>query len=230
MPRERKKLAVGKSAAFDKSRLKRLRQEDETWEADFRALPQPLSQNETFYLGLVVVQGEGSVLAEEQVEHTPGVNDLATLLASAMRRPLSGRGRRPECIRFRKNPRWQELFPYLQEVGVEVTVDSDLATLRTAYHDHLRRAHEARRARMVKPTAEQAAVEKLFPALAQWVRDGHIEVGDQEGFGFVARALDYGGLVFEDDRPDTLAEALAALERGVRAWFEEQGIAVDEPG
>jgi hypothetical protein len=41
----------------------------------------------------------------------------------------------------------------------------------------------------------------------------HIEVGDQEGFGFVARALDYGGLAFEDDRLDTLAEALAALEK-----------------
>jgi hypothetical protein len=27
-------------------------------------------------------------------------------------------------------------------------------------------------------------------------------------FGFVASALDYGGLAFEDDKPDTLAEAL----------------------
>ncbi len=54
--------------------------------------------------------------------------------------------------------------------------------------------------------------------------DGHIEVDDQEGFGFVARALDYGVLAFEDDRPNTLAEALAALEQGLRAWNEEQGI------
>jgi hypothetical protein len=46
-------------------------------------------------------------------------------------------------------------------------------------------------------------------------------------FGFVARALDYGGLVFEDDRPDTLAEALASLDKGLRKWFEEQGIEVE---
>jgi hypothetical protein len=78
---------------------------------------------------------------------------------------------------------------------------------------------------MVKPTAAQATVEELFPALAQWVQDGHIEVGDQEGFGFVARALDYGGLAFEDDRPNTLAEALAVLEKAAREWYEEQGIA-----
>jgi hypothetical protein len=77
---------------------------------------------------------------------------------------------------------------------------------------------------MAKPTEKQAQVEKLFPAIAQWVRDGHIEIGDQEGFGFVAMALDYGGVVYEDGRPRTLAEALAALEEGLRKWFDEQGI------
>src|SRR3954451_6371509 len=150
MTRERKKLTLGKGAAFVKGRLKRLPQEDDTWEADFRALPQPLAQNETHYLGLVVIQGEGSVLAEEQLESTPNVNDLATLLAHAMRRPLTGRGHRPKRIRVRKNPRWQELFSHLQEVGVEAVADSELDTLRAAYHDHLRRVREARRAGMVK--------------------------------------------------------------------------------
>jgi hypothetical protein len=81
---------------------------------------------------------------------------------------------------------------------------------------------------MVRPTAEQAAVEQMFPAVARWVGGyGHIEVGDQEMLGSVARALDYGGLVFEDDRPDTLAEALAALEQGLVKWFKEQRIDVD---
>ena len=59
---------------------------------------------------------------------------------------------------------------------------------------------------MVKPTAEQQSIEKPFPAIAQWVRGyGHIETGEQELLAFVARALDYGGLAFEDDKPDTLA-------------------------
>ena len=48
-----------------------------------------------------------------------------------------------------------------------------------------------------------------------------------EMFGFVARALDYGGLAFEDDKPDTLAEAMAALEKGLPDWFEKQGIEVE---
>jgi hypothetical protein len=53
---------------------------------------------------------------------------------------------------------------------------------------------------------------------------GRIEISGQELFGFVARALDYGGTVFDYDKPDTLAEALAALEQGLAKWFEEQGI------
>jgi hypothetical protein len=82
---------------------------------------------------------------------------------------------------------------------------------------------------MVKPTAEQQGVEKLFPAIAQWVRGyGHVEIGDQEMFGFVVRALDYGGLVFEDDKPDTLAEAMAALEKGLAEYFEREGIDLEE--
>jgi hypothetical protein len=164
--RERKKLALGKGAAFVKSRLKRLPQGDDTWEADFRALPRPLSENQTHYLGLVVVRGEGSVLAEEQVGHTPDVNDLATLLAHGMRRPLTGSAHRPRRVRVRKNPRWPELFPQLREVGIEAVVDSDLDAIRGAFHDHLRRVREARRKGMVKPTAEQTGVEKLFPAVA----------------------------------------------------------------
>lgn len=51
---------------------------------------------------------------------------------------------------------------------------------------------------------------------------GHIEIGDQEGFGFVVRAIDYGGVVFEDDTPTTLAEAMAALEKGLSEYSDEQ--------
>lgn len=69
------------------------------------------------------------------------------------------------------------------------------------------------------------AIERTFPAIALWVKGyGHIEIGDQEGLGFVVRALDYGGQVFEDDKPSTLAEAMAALEKGLAEWFKKEGI------
>ena len=216
---EEEKLRLGKGAAFVKSRLKRLRQEDETWEADFQALPKPMTQSQTHYLGMVVGES-GSFLADSQVEGRPTVNDMATILAHAMRRPPTETAHRPSRIHVRGHPQWKELFPHLAELGIEVAVHRELPKVQEAYEGHLRRVRDAHRVGMVKPTDEQQGVEKLFPAIAQWVRDGHIEIGDQEGFGFVVRALDYGGTAFEDDRPDTLAEAMAALEKGLAEYFE----------
>jgi len=43
----------------------------------------------------------------------------------------------------------------------------------------------------------------------------------------VVRALGYGGLDFEDDTPETLAEAMAVLEAGLSKWFEKQGVELD---
>ncbi len=228
MARKEIKLRLGRGAAFDENRLKRLRQEDETWEADFRALPKPITQSETHYLGMVVSKRDGSVLADRQVEGRPSVNDMATMLVQAMRPPLIGEAHRPRRLYVRGHPQWRELFPHLEELGIDVSVRRELPKMQKAYENHLRQMREAHRLGMLKPTAEQQTVEKLFLAIAQWVRGyGHIEIGDQEMFGFVARALYYGNLAFEDDKPDTLAEAMASLEKGLRKWFEEQGVELE---
>jgi hypothetical protein len=226
MARKEEPLKLGKGVAFVKAQLKRLPQEDDTWEADFRALPKPSTRSVTNYVGIVLTQPDGDWIAEEEVEGTPTVNDLANLLARAMQRPIvecEGR-HRPRCIRVRGHHQWRELFPHLEELGIKVVVSPALPKIEHAFKDVLKEAMKAQRAKRVKPTAEQQSVEKMFPAIAQWVRDGHIEIGNQEGFGFVVRALDYGGQAFEDDKPATLAEALASLEQGIRKWYKEQGI------
>jgi hypothetical protein len=215
----------GTGAALDVGVLKRLRQEDRTWEADFRALPKPMAQAETHYLGLVVSTEGGTVLAQTQVEGRPAAAHLAALLVAAMRRPPAGRPHRPRRLHLRGHRQWRELFPRLEELGIDVTVQRELPKVEDAYGSHLRQMREAGRAGMVRPTVKQEVVEQTFPAVAKWVRGyGHIEIGDQESFGFVVRALDYGGLVFEDDKPDTLAEAMAALEKGLAEYFEREGI------
>jgi hypothetical protein len=163
-------------------------------------------------------------LADALIKRRPSANDLAAILPKAMHQPLTKGAHRPRRIHVRGHRQWQELFPHLAELGIKVSVKRELPKFKAAYHDRLRQMQEARRAKMVRPTNEQAQVEKLFPAIAQWVRGGHIEIGDQEGFGFVAIAQDYGGIVFEDDRPETLAGAMVALEKGLRKWFEEEGI------
>jgi hypothetical protein len=225
---EEEKLKLGKGVAFDKSRLKRLPQGDDTWEADFQALPKPNMQNETHYLGMVVGQEDGSLLADLPVHGRPSVNDLATLLANAMKRPLDGDARRPRLVRLRGHHQWRELFSVLKELGVEVSVERRLPGIERAYRDHLRQVRDEQRAGMVKPSHEQAKVETMFPFVARYVRGyGYVEIGDQESFGFVVRAIGYGGLDFEDDRPDTLSEAMAVLEPGLARWFEEQRVELD---
>jgi hypothetical protein len=129
---------------------------------------------------------------------------------------LTERAHRPRCLHVRGHPQWRELFPHLKELDIDVSVRRELPKVQKAYEDYLRQMREAHRAGMVRTTAEQAAVEQTFPATAKWVREyGHIEIGDQEMFGFVVRALDYSGIIFEDDKTDTLAEAMAALEEGL---------------
>jgi hypothetical protein len=223
MPEE-EKLKLGKGVAFVKSRLVRLPASEDSWEADFQALPKPIMQNETHYLGMVVTRKGGALLAEMTIHGKPSVNDLATLLAHAMRRPLDGDARRPKYVRLRGHHQWRELFPVLAELGIEVSVERKLQGVEKAFQAHLRRLRDEHRTGMVSPSPEQAKVETMFPAVARYVRGyGFIEVGDQEGFGFVVRAIGYGGLDFEDDTPETLAEAMAVLEAGLARWFEEQG-------
>ena len=208
-----------------KTRLKRLTPCDETWEADFQALPKPMMQNETHYLGMVVTKEGGTVLAETTVHGRPSGNDLGVLLTNAMQRPLDGNARRPKYLRLRGHPQWRDLFPVLKEFSIEISVERKLASIEKAYNAHLSRLQDERRAKMVKPSEEQNKVEILFPTIARYVRGhGYIEIGDQENFGFVVRAIGYGGLDFEDDTPETLAEAMAVLEARLIRWFEEQEV------
>lgn len=70
----------------------------------------------------------------------------------------------------------------------------------------------------------------MFPATARYGRShSPIDIGDQESFGFVVRATGYGELDFEDDKTDTPAEAMAALDTGLIRWFAGQAVEIKEP-
>lgn len=228
MATEHPKLKLGKRAAFVKTRLKQLPQEEETWEADFRATPKPVGQTETHYLGVVATL-KGDPIQCLPIEYTPNVNDLADLLADAMRRPMVGSAHRPEHIRFRDNPRWTELYRHLNEIGITTSIHSELPKAEEFYEDFLREMRKSQSKQIIMVSSSQRKLADQFPAISKWVQGyGHIEIGDQEGFGFVVRAIDYGGEVFQDNKPNTLAEAMAALEKGLEAYFEDEGIEVKE--
>ncbi len=224
MANEHPRLKLGKRAAFVKTHLKRLPQQAETWEVDFRALPRPAGQTDTHYLGLAVALPRGDPLVYLPVEYTPTVNDLADLLADAMRRPLTGSARRPGAMHFRANPRWDELFPHLKELGIEVMLHDDLPELEEVYLDFLREMRKGSPGPIFMLSPRPADPDRQFPALNQWVQEsGWIEVGRRKKAGFVARVLDDAGMVFDNNTSTTLAEALAALEEGLAGRFQDHG-------
>ena len=120
------KLKLGKSSRFVKRRLSWLPQEDLVREADFCPLPEILGGDD-LWLGLVVSHHDGSVLAQEILEHVPDVNDLGRLLADAMQRPLMDQGCcRPKAFHLRDNPEWHELHPHLDQLGIDVVATEEL--------------------------------------------------------------------------------------------------------
>src|SRR3954454_21758842 len=101
MAKEHAGLKLGKRASFVKTHIKQLPQEKETWEADFRALPKPLEQTETHYLGLAIALPRGDPLVYLPVEYISTVNDLPAVLADQMRGPMTISSRAAEHIPFR---------------------------------------------------------------------------------------------------------------------------------
>jgi hypothetical protein len=67
-------------------------------------------------------------------------------------------------------------------------------------------------------------VEAVYPNVTEWVQGcGWNEIGDQDWQGFVVRAMDAGGMVYEKEGCRALAEAMAALDNGLGEWFKENG-------
>ena len=121
------KLKLGKGASFFvKSRLLRLDQEDDTWEADFFPIPCSGGRHDSMWWGLVLSHDHENVLAQRMIEEPPTVNDLANLLAEAMRRPLVDYSHRPQCLYLRAKPEWAELLPHLKQVRIQVISQDDL--------------------------------------------------------------------------------------------------------
>jgi len=121
------KLKLGKGGgAFVKRRLLWLPQQDVAREADFCPLPE-LIEGRELWLGMVVSHHDGTILAQEIIEQPPTVNDLATLLAYSMERPVTDdRHGRPKKFYLRDNPEWEELFPHLAQLKIQVVVTEDL--------------------------------------------------------------------------------------------------------
>lgn len=209
------KLRLGKGSFFVKSRLRRYPREEAVWEADFQPITD--ERHDEFWLGMVVDQVIGVELAHRVLEAPPTVNDLARILADAIQRPIvKGALHRPSTILLRDDPQWQELLPHLRELGIEIVKTNTLSVWKEVAADS-GIEHAIQMRSLGLPTITQdTLLAAMFPTIAKWLRHGGwIEIGEQEHCGFVVRALDAGGLFFEDTEARTLDEAMIALEQGI---------------
>lgn len=150
------RLRLGKGASFFvKTQLRRLRQEDETWEADFFAIPCSDSEHDSVWWGIVLSLTHDNVLAQSTVEEPPTVNDLAGLLAEAMRRPLFDFSHRPRILYLRTRPEWAELLPHLKQIGIEVVSQVGLPKWDRNFGDLQAKVERAREARASAPSRKE---------------------------------------------------------------------------
>jgi hypothetical protein len=138
-------LKLGKGASFFvKTRLRWLPQEDDTWQADFFPIPGSDSEPGGVWWGIVLSHAHENVLAQRTVEESPTVNDLANLLAEAMRRPLVDFSHRPRCLYLRARPEWAELLPHLKQIGIEVVFQDALPKWDRTFGDLYAQVEQAR--------------------------------------------------------------------------------------
>jgi hypothetical protein len=215
------RLSLGKGSAFVKSRLSRLPRTEEVWEADIL----PISvrgwdawRHGELWLGMVLTRLEKFHLALVAHQEAPTVNDLAHLLAKAMESPWVMGARRPGRILLRNNSQWQELIPHLGQLKIEVETQDELPLWDDAAAEYVSKLKANLVGRDVPILTVQQELDEAFPAVARWVKAlGRIEIGVEEGHGFVVRAVENEQVVFEVDDAENLDEALTALEKAVGA-------------
>jgi hypothetical protein len=111
---------------------KRLAQEEDVWQADFRQMPNWLEAGGQLVRPWVVLVSSRSndlVLGHQIIEVKPSAALLWDTLAQAMQHPLAGEAHRPTAVQVKPGDLWESLRPHLQEIGVELVVREGLDEL-----------------------------------------------------------------------------------------------------
>jgi hypothetical protein len=118
-------------SAFSKARLKRLPNSDDVWQMGCRPLSKRVESDVARLIPwmILVASRAGDVLIAAKIgAEEPTSDRLWDILAKAMMQPANGEPRRPAQVQVRPDPRWDEIGPHLNEIGIErqTTVNLDL--------------------------------------------------------------------------------------------------------
>jgi hypothetical protein len=111
-----------------------------------------------------------------------------------------------------------KLIPHLWQLKIEVITQQELPLWDDAAAAYVQRMRASLRGHEVPILTVLPKLDEAFPAVSCWVKSlGRIEIGVEEGQGFVVRAVDHGKgrVAFEDMHTENLDDGLIALERGI---------------
>jgi hypothetical protein len=117
---------------------KRLPQEDDGWEADFRQLPNWVEiggEKVRMWIALVLVRDRHLLLAHALSEEEPPAAALWDMLTQAMQHPAAGEPHRPAELCVRPDERWESLRSHLEEVGITLTATEELPEVNAVLTD-----------------------------------------------------------------------------------------------
>ena len=124
--------------AADRAHLEQLPRVYDVWQVGFRRIPKWLESNGQRVVPWVVLAGSrssGLVLASTILVEEPRAADLWGLLARAIQRPSVDQPHRPAQIEVRPDPRWDELGPHLEGIGIDLQATEELDLLDDLFQD-----------------------------------------------------------------------------------------------
>jgi tetratricopeptide (TPR) repeat protein len=122
----------------DRERLERLPQPYDVWQAGFRQLLTWIraeGRRVIPWVALVASRESGRLLATKILTEQPSAGVLWDLLAGAMKRPGDEEPRRPTRIEVQPEPRWDELGPHLDRLGIELEACEALEFFEELFED-----------------------------------------------------------------------------------------------
>jgi hypothetical protein len=117
---------------------KKLPQEYDVWQADFREMPnwirgagKPVRR----WVVLVTSRSNDLVLTHQMPEDAPSAALLWDVLVQAMQHPAAGEPHLPTELQVQTDERWEALKPHLDEIGVRLVVAEKLDQMQVAFQE-----------------------------------------------------------------------------------------------
>lgn len=128
----------GPSELVTKRLAQSLPQQEDVWQAGFRQTPDWIAdKGETFrpWVILIASRSTGMIVGMQMSHDAPSAALLWDTLEAAMQHPTVGGRSRPVEVQAEPDPRWEDLRPHLEAIGVRLVTNDRLNELRGLFQE-----------------------------------------------------------------------------------------------